>query len=124
MNWLRTALASARSKGRTVTFGSRELVVEEASPGTLSSGELELCFFSVGTATSRELVTQLLVVARGTGKRRALAGGTGTVPQPQHLLLLGRQGLRLLQRGLDLLGRHRRAATDLALHLRSLAVGT
>ena len=50
------ALASARSKGRTVAFGSRELVVEEASPGALSSGELELCFFSVGTTTSRELV--------------------------------------------------------------------
>ena len=50
------ALASARSKGKAVGFGTRELVVEEASPEALASGELDLCFFSVGTATSLELV--------------------------------------------------------------------
>ena len=48
--------ASARSAGRTVGFGDRELPVEEATSETLSAGDLDLCFFSVGTATSRELV--------------------------------------------------------------------
>jgi aspartate-semialdehyde dehydrogenase len=50
------AFASARSAGRTVAYGRDELVVEEASPEALASGELDLAFFSVGTATSRELV--------------------------------------------------------------------
>ena len=50
------AFASARSAGRTVAFGSEELLVEEATPGALAAGDLELAFFSVGTATSRELV--------------------------------------------------------------------
>jgi aspartate-semialdehyde dehydrogenase len=44
--------ASARSAGRRVG----ELVVEEATPEALSAGDLDLCLFSVGTATSRELV--------------------------------------------------------------------
>ena len=50
------AFASARSAGRRVPFGDRELEVEEASPEALASGGLDLCFFSVGTAASRELV--------------------------------------------------------------------
>jgi aspartate-semialdehyde dehydrogenase len=50
------AFASARSAGKTVRFGDGELVVEEATPGALGSGELDLCFFSVGTDASRELV--------------------------------------------------------------------
>jgi aspartate-semialdehyde dehydrogenase len=50
------AFASARSAGRRVPFGERELEVEEASPEALASGGLDLCFFSVGTAASRELV--------------------------------------------------------------------
>ena len=50
------AFASARSAGKTVRFGSRELTVEEATPEALAAGDLDLCFFSVGTATSRELV--------------------------------------------------------------------
>jgi len=50
------AFASSRSAGRTVAFGKRELLVEETSPEALASGGLDLCFFSVGTATSRELV--------------------------------------------------------------------
>jgi aspartate-semialdehyde dehydrogenase len=48
--------ASERSVGRRVPFGDRELVVEEASAEALAAGDLDLCFFSVGTATSRELV--------------------------------------------------------------------
>ena len=50
------AFASARSAGRPVPFGDRELVVEEASPDVLAAGDLDLCFFSVGTDASRELV--------------------------------------------------------------------
>jgi aspartate-semialdehyde dehydrogenase len=50
------AFASSRSAGTTVSFGERELDVEEATPESLGSGDLDLCFFSVGTAASRELV--------------------------------------------------------------------
>ena len=46
------AFASARSAGKP----AGEVAVEEATPETLSSGELDLCFFSVGTSASRELV--------------------------------------------------------------------
>jgi aspartate-semialdehyde dehydrogenase len=48
--------ASARSAGRTVPFGDRELLVEEATPEALAAGDLDLVFFSVGTDASRELV--------------------------------------------------------------------
>jgi aspartate-semialdehyde dehydrogenase len=50
------AFASARSAGRTVPFGERELEVEEATAEALAAGDLDLCFFSVGTEASRELV--------------------------------------------------------------------
>lgn len=50
------ALASARSAGASLSFGQRQLAVEEATPELLASGEFDLCFFSVGTATSRDLV--------------------------------------------------------------------
>ncbi len=50
------ALASARSAGSSVTFGDEQLTVEEATPELLAAGEFDLCFFSVGTSTSRELV--------------------------------------------------------------------
>ncbi|MDP8911087.1 MAG: aspartate-semialdehyde dehydrogenase, partial [Actinomycetota bacterium] len=46
------AFASARSAGSSLG----DLVVEEASPAALTAGDLDLCFFSVGTSTSRELV--------------------------------------------------------------------
>jgi aspartate-semialdehyde dehydrogenase len=46
------AFASARSAGTTV----EGLVVEEATPETLSAGDLDVCLFSIGTAVSRELV--------------------------------------------------------------------
>jgi aspartate-semialdehyde dehydrogenase len=39
-----------------VSFGERRLEVEEATPAALSAGDLDLCFFSVGTDASRELV--------------------------------------------------------------------
>jgi aspartate-semialdehyde dehydrogenase len=50
------AFASERSAGSTVSYGDRQLVVEEATPEALGAGELDLCFFSVGTAASSELV--------------------------------------------------------------------
>jgi aspartate-semialdehyde dehydrogenase len=50
------AFASARSAGRSVPFGGRELQVEEATPEALAAGGLDLVFFSVGTEASRELV--------------------------------------------------------------------
>jgi len=50
------AFASARSAGRAVSFGDRELPVEEATPEALAAGGLDLVFFSVGTDASRELV--------------------------------------------------------------------
>src|SRR5919109_3472132 len=46
------AFASSRSAGTR----AGDLVVEEASPEALAAGGLDLCFFSVGTAASRELV--------------------------------------------------------------------
>ena len=46
------AFASERSAGSSVPYGDGELVVEEATPEALGSGELDLCFFSVGTAAS------------------------------------------------------------------------
>src|SRR5438093_11392047 len=53
------AFASARSADKRIG----ELVVEEATPEALSAGDLDLCLFSCGTATSRELVP----VAAGAG---------------------------------------------------------
>ena len=50
------AFASERSAGSSVPYDDRELVVEEATPDALGSGELDLCFFSVGTEASSKLV--------------------------------------------------------------------
>jgi aspartate-semialdehyde dehydrogenase len=50
------AFASSRSAGKKVAYGDGELVVEEATPAALGAGELDLCFFSVGTDASRALV--------------------------------------------------------------------
>jgi aspartate-semialdehyde dehydrogenase len=47
------AFASARSAGKRLDGG---LVVEEATPAALAAGDIDLAFFSVGTAASRELV--------------------------------------------------------------------
>jgi aspartate-semialdehyde dehydrogenase len=49
------AFASDRSAGTRVPFGDGELEVELATPESLSH-DLDLCFFSVGTAASREFV--------------------------------------------------------------------
>jgi aspartate-semialdehyde dehydrogenase len=49
------AFASERSAGKVAPFGDGELVVEAATPEALA-GEFDVCFFSVGTAASRQLV--------------------------------------------------------------------
>jgi aspartate-semialdehyde dehydrogenase len=46
------ALASDRSAGKEVDG----LTVEEATPEALAAGDLDICFFAIGTAGSRELV--------------------------------------------------------------------
>ncbi len=53
------AFASARSAGREVAFGGGSLAVAEATPDALAGAELDLCFFSVGTGPSSELVPPL-----------------------------------------------------------------
>jgi aspartate-semialdehyde dehydrogenase len=50
------AFASARSAGKELPFGETTLAVEEATPETLAAADLDLCFFSVGTGPSSELV--------------------------------------------------------------------
>jgi len=54
------AFASARSAGQEVPFAGRRLAVAEATPETLGSAELDLCFFSVGTAAGEALVPPAL----------------------------------------------------------------
>jgi aspartate-semialdehyde dehydrogenase len=46
------AFASARSAGKDLDG----VTVEEATPEALAAGDLDVCFFSVGTSASRELV--------------------------------------------------------------------
>lgn len=50
------AFASARSAGKEVEFAGNRIPVEEATPENLRSAGLDLCFFSVGTGPSSELV--------------------------------------------------------------------
>jgi aspartate-semialdehyde dehydrogenase len=50
------AYASSRSAGSEVRYGAGSLLVEEATPERLAGDDLDLCFFSVGTGPSSELV--------------------------------------------------------------------
>jgi aspartate-semialdehyde dehydrogenase len=50
------AYASSRSAGSEVDYGGGSLRVEEATPERLAADGLDLCFFSVGTGASSELV--------------------------------------------------------------------
>jgi aspartate-semialdehyde dehydrogenase len=50
------AFASARSAGKEISLGNRTLVVEEATLANLEAADLDLCFFSVGTGPSTELI--------------------------------------------------------------------
>ena len=58
------AFASSRSAGKQVPYGDGELAVEEATAETLGAGDVDLCFFSVGTDASRDLIPH--TVAGGT----------------------------------------------------------
>ena len=51
------AFASARSAGKEL----EGITVEEATPAALAAGDLDVCFFSVGTSASRELVPHAVV---------------------------------------------------------------
>ena len=81
------AFASARSAGRSVRFGDGGLEVEEATPETLGHGDLDLLFFSVGTATSRELVPH------------ALAGGATVIDKSDAFRLA--EGIPLVVAGVN-----------------------
>ena len=48
--------ASARSAGRELSYRGRDVPVAEATPEALAAAELDVCFFSVGTGPSSELV--------------------------------------------------------------------
>ena len=50
------AYASSRSAGSDVGYGGGSLRVDEATPERLAGDGLDLCFFSVGTGPSSELV--------------------------------------------------------------------
>ena len=50
------AYASSRSAGSEVHYGGGSLRVEEGTPERLAADGLDLCFFSVGTGPSSELV--------------------------------------------------------------------
>jgi aspartate-semialdehyde dehydrogenase len=81
------AFASSRSAGRQVAYGDGELVVEEATPGALGAGDLDLCFFSVGTDASRELVPH------------AVAGGTVCIDKSDAFRLT--EGVPLIVAGVN-----------------------
>ena len=73
------AFASARSAGRRLPYGVGELVVEEATPEALGAGDLDVCFFSVGTSASRELVP-----ACRRGRRRLRRQVVGVPADRRH----------------------------------------
>ena len=50
------AFASARSAGKTLDFGGKKVLVTEATHDSLAAAGLDLCFFSVGTGPSSQLV--------------------------------------------------------------------
>jgi aspartate-semialdehyde dehydrogenase len=58
--------SNIRTFGSWRSAGGRigDFEIEEATPGALGAGDLDVCFFSVGTETSRELVPP--AVAAGT----------------------------------------------------------
>ena len=58
------AFASSRSAGKQVPYRDGEVTIEEATAETLGAGDVDLCFFSVGTDASRDLIPH--AVAGGT----------------------------------------------------------
>ncbi len=96
------AFASARSAGSAVTFGDRQLTVEEATPENLSAGDLDLALFSVGTSASQALVPH------------AAAGGAFVVDKSSAYRLVDGYPLVVPEvngnRALEVMGTHRIAA--------------
>jgi aspartate-semialdehyde dehydrogenase len=91
------AFASARSAGSRVEFGGEALVVEEATAEALSAGDLDLCLFSIGTATSRELVPHAVeggaVVVDKSSAYRLADGVPLVVPEVNGARALEHQGI-------------------------------
>jgi aspartate-semialdehyde dehydrogenase len=91
------AFASARSAGSRVTFGGEALVVEEATPEALSAGDLDLCLFSIGTATSQELVPHAVrggaVVVDKSSAYRLVDGVPLVVPEVNGARALEHDGI-------------------------------
>lgn len=52
--------ASSRSAGQRIKYGSRELVVKEATAENLKESKLQTCFFAIGSTASRELIPDLV----------------------------------------------------------------
>ena len=91
------AFASARSAGSRVEFGGEALVVEEATAEALSAGDLDLCLFSIGTATSQELVPHAVeggaVVVDKSSAYRLVDGVPLVVPEVNGARALEHQGI-------------------------------
>ena len=91
------AFASARSAGSRIEFGGEALVVEEATPEALGAGDLELCLFSIGTATSRELVPHAVrggaVVVDKSSAYRLADGVPLVVPEVNGARAADHQGI-------------------------------
>jgi aspartate-semialdehyde dehydrogenase len=91
------AFASARSAGSRVAFGGEALVVEEATAEALGAGNLDLCLFSIGTATSRELVPHAVrggaVVVDKSSAFRLADGVPLVVPEVNGARALEHEGI-------------------------------
>ena len=91
------AFASARSAGSRIEFGGEALVVEEATPEALGAGDLDLCLFSIGTATSRELVPHAVsggaVVVDKSSAYRLADGVPLVVPEVNGARAADHQGI-------------------------------
>jgi aspartate-semialdehyde dehydrogenase len=91
------AFASERSAGSRVAFGGEALVVEEATPEALGAGDLDLCLFSIGTATSRELVPHAVrggaVVVDKSSAYRLVDGVPLVVPEVNGARALEHDGI-------------------------------
>src|SRR5207247_8447909 len=91
------AFASARSAGKRVAFGGEALVVEEATPDALAAGDLDLCFFSIGTSGSRELVPHAVrggaVVVDKSAAYRLVDGIPLVVPEVNGARALEHDGI-------------------------------
>ena len=90
------AFASERSAGKRVAFGDGDLLVEEATHDALAA-DLDVCFFSVGTAASRDLVP---AAARGgavcvdkSSAFRLADGVPLVVPEVNGERALGHEGI-------------------------------